>query len=70
MEAGVIMLTNFESVYINLNGDSFLNGVMLFMRKAHLIQFNQWYHGAVVNVGNDVVLYLNGEVDRTGIHEY
>ena len=31
-----------------------------------LIQSNQWYHVAVVNVGNDVVLYLNGEVDRTG----
>jgi hypothetical protein len=31
-----------------------------------IIQFNQWYHVAVVNVGNEVVIYLNGEVDGTG----
>ena len=30
------------------------------------IQSNQWYHLAVVNVGNDVYLYLNGELDGSG----
>jgi hypothetical protein len=31
-----------------------------------VIQSNQWYHSAVVNVGNDVLLYLNGEEDGYG----
>ena len=31
-----------------------------------IIKSNQWYHVAVVNVGNEVVIYLNGEVDGTG----
>ena len=31
-----------------------------------IIQSDQWYHFAVVNVGNEVKLYLNGELDGSG----
>ena len=31
-----------------------------------IIESNKWYHFAVVNVGNEVKLYLNGELDGSG----